>query len=49
MKKDIDECLLKRYIENVLMLPSETGKRIQIEMNDLYKEYYVKLFKTRLE
>ena len=37
LKKEIDDCMMKRYIEGVMILPANNMNRIQIEMHDNYK------------
>ena len=45
---EIDECLMKRFIQDTLCLPAKHSERIKIVINDQFKEYYINLYKTEL-
>ena len=46
---EIDECLLKRFISDMLCLPETHKARLEVCLNNKYKEYYLNLYRTQLE
>ena len=43
---EIDECLMKRFIQDMLCLPEGHKARLEVCLNNKYKEYYLNLYRN---
>lgn len=42
------DCLIKRFIHDMMLLPENNTQRIKIVMNDQQKQYYLDFYRSEL-